>query len=96
MMYSGNLRTISIMALVAIDLSAAFGTVDHTILLNTLSAKYGITKQALKWFNSYLSDRSFNVVIDNKYSKPHDLEVRIPQGSCAGVKHLQPLLLDTT
>ena len=74
----------SIMALVVIDLSAAFDTVDHTILLNTLSTKYGVTEQALKWFNSYLSDRSFKVVIDNKYSKPHSLEVSVPQGSCAG------------
>ena len=60
------------MALVAIDLSAAFDTVDHTILLDILEAKYGIIP------------RSFKVVIDNKYSKPHDLEVSVPQGSCAG------------
>ena len=71
------------MALVAIDLSAVFDTVDHTIQLNTLSAKYGITQQALKWFNSYLNNRSFKVVINNKYSEPHDLEVSVPQESCA-------------
>ena len=39
----------------------------------------------LKWFDNYLRPRSFKVVIDNKYSKPCDLEVSIPQGSCAGV-----------
>ena len=75
----------SITALVAIDLSAAFDTVDHTILLQVLNAKFGITGQALKWFNSYLRDRSFKVVIGNKYSKPHSLTVSVPQGSCAGV-----------
>ena len=75
----------SITALVAIDLSAAFDTVDHGILLQILNAKYGITGQALKWFDSYLSDRSFKVVIGDKYSKPHSLTVSVPQGSCAGV-----------
>ena len=74
----------SMMALVAIDLSAAFDTVDHTILLKVLNAKYGIDRQALKWFDSYLKGRSFKVVIDNKYSKPHSLNVSVPQGCCAG------------
>ena len=68
----------------AIDLSAAFDTIDHKILLQILSAKYGITGQALKWFDRYLSDRSFNVVIGDKYSKPHSLTVSVPQGSCVG------------
>ena len=72
------------MALVAIDLSAAFNTLDHTILLNILNAKYSITEQALKWFDSYLHPRSFKVVIDNNYSRPKNLEVSVPQGSCAG------------
>ena len=75
----------SIMALVAIDLSVAFNTVNHTILLNILNAKYCIQGQALKWFDNYLHPRSFKVVIEDKYSKPKDLEVSVPQGSCAGV-----------
>ena len=63
-------------------------TVDHTILLNILNTKYGIDGQALKWFDSYLKGRSFRVVINDKYSKPskpHNLDVSVPQGSCAGV-----------
>ena len=44
----------SITSLVAIDLSAAFNTVDRAILLNILNCKFGITGKALKWFNSYL------------------------------------------
>ena len=49
----------TIMSLVAIDLCAAFDMVDHTILLRILNNKYGITEQALKWFDSYLQPRSF-------------------------------------
>ena len=75
----------SIMSLVAIDLSAAFDTVDHAILLNILNNKFGITDKALKWFDSYLHPRSFKVAIDkDHHSKEHSLEVSVPQGSCAG------------
>ena len=64
----------SVMSLVAIDLSAAFDTVDHAILLGILNNKFGITDQALKWFDSYLHPRSFKVVIDNKHhSKEHSV-----------------------
>ena len=78
-------ETQSIMSLVAIDLSAAFDTVDHAILLDILNNKFGIADKALKWFNSYLCPRSFKVAIDKEHhSKEHNLEVSIPQGSCAG------------
>ena len=74
----------SITSLVAIDLSAAFDMVDHTILLNILNCKFGIADKALKWFNSYLRPRSFKVIIDQQCSNNQDLDVSVPQGSCAG------------
>ena len=37
-------------ALVALDLSTLFGTVDHMILLKVLENKFGITDDALEWF----------------------------------------------
>ena len=74
----------SVTSLVALDLSAAFDTVNHDILLTILSNKYGIQGKALKWFNEYLRPCSFKVVINGKYSKERDLEVSVPQGSCAG------------
>ena len=49
----------SIMSLVAIDLSAAFNTVDHAILLDILNNKFGIADKALKWFDIYLHPRFF-------------------------------------
>ena len=68
----------SITSLVALDLSAAFNTVDHEILLSILSNKYGIKSKALKWFDQYLRPRSFKVTVNGAYSK------EVPQGSCVG------------
>ena len=50
--------------LVAIDLSAAFDTVNHSIMLLVLEHRFGITKNALKWFHEYLCDRSIVVEIN--------------------------------
>ena len=72
----------SIISLVAIDLSAAFDTVDYDTLLHILNAKYGLEDTALKWFDQYLRLRSFKVTINGHYSKPRNLAVSVPQGSC--------------
>ena len=42
--------------LVLLDLSAAFDTFDHSILLNRLHKRYGITGTAMSWFETYLTD----------------------------------------
>ena len=66
------------------DLSAAFDTVDHDILLSVLSKRFGITDRALEWVDSYLRPRNFSVVINNATSKPRDLDFSVPQGSSSG------------
>ena len=68
----------------SIDLSAAFDTVDHSILMKVLESNFGVTGTALKWFNSYLESRSQRVKIDNVLSDKSELRFGVPQGSRAG------------
>ncbi len=66
--------------LVLLDLSAAFDTVNHQILLSTLSS-LDITGITLRWFESYLTGQSFKVVWGGEVSKAHQLVTGVPQGS---------------
>ena len=57
-------------ALILIDLSAAFDTIDHNILLTRLQSNFGISGTALPLLSSYLSNRSQSVRIGNHSSSP--------------------------
>ena len=67
-----------------IDLSAAFDTVNHRKLLNILSNELKIQGTALKWFKSFLSNRSQRVLIDDCLSESVVLTCGVPQGSVLG------------
>ena len=67
-----------------LDLSAAFDTVDHQILLSRLYSLFGIQSAALKWFKSYLADRCQFTSVNNSSSPPAQLKYGVPQGSVLG------------
>ena len=70
--------------LVALDLSAAFDTVDHNILLAVLKNNFGVTGTPLDWLSSYLRDRQLKVKINDSTSNSHTFNYSVPQGSCLG------------
>ena len=72
------------MQIVAIDLSAAFDTVDHDLLLSVLQKRPGINGNALNWCESYLRPRTCQVNIGKAHSTKKKLNFSVPQGSCAG------------
>jgi len=71
---------------ITLDLSAAFDTVDHGILLQRLQNTFGITGEALGWMASYFQDRAQSVVIGDTTSSEVKLDSGVPQGSVLGPK----------
>jgi len=70
--------------LVLLDLSAAFDTIDHSILLHRLEHYVGFGGTALCWLESYLSDRTQFVLHEGSESKHCKLRFGVPQGSVLG------------
>ena len=66
------------------DLSSAFDTIDHSILLNRLSYLYGISGTCLSWFCSYLSNKRQSDAIANRISPTKELHNGATQGSVLG------------
>ena len=67
-----------------LDLSVAFDTVDHSVLLHRLQTSFGISGALLDWFKSYLSARCRRVSIPTTLSDSLSLDWGVPQGSCLG------------
>ena len=66
-----------------LDLSKAFDSVNHKILLNKLD-HYGIRDVALNFFKSYLSNRQQHTIVNGKASELLTIPCGVPQGSTIG------------
>ena len=71
-------------ALVLLDLSAAFDTIDHQHLLNVMRDRFGVQGPVHDWFASYISGRSQTVTVNSQCSLPASLVCGVPQGSVLG------------
>ena len=69
---------------VLLDLSAAFVTFDHDILLHRLQSSFGIGGVILHWISSFLTDRTQAVVFCGERSSVCRLNCGVPQGSVLG------------
>ncbi len=74
-----------------LDLSAAFDTIDHDILIDRLQNYTGIQGQALRWFRSYLSDRYHFVYLNREASQLSPVKYGVPQGSVLFSLYMLPL-----
>ena len=74
----------SVTLLGLLDLSAAFDTVDHRILLERLGHDYGIGGLAIQWIESYLTGRSQFVRFNEVTSRTVPVTSGVPQGSVLG------------
>ena len=73
-----------ITAVLIMDLSAAFNTVDYDLLLNVLHRKFGIINTALKWYKNFLKLRKSRVCINSSYSSEQIMDFGLPQESTQG------------
>jgi hypothetical protein len=67
-------------AVVLLDMSKAFDSLDHDILISKLN-DVGLFSEALNWFTSYLTNRYQSVRINSTLSEALNLESGVPQGS---------------
>jgi len=70
--------------LVLLDLSAAFDSIDHSLLIDRLKYKLGVNGTALAWFSSYLTNRRQRIHLNGSVSEIFALNYGVPQGSCLG------------
>ena len=75
-----NIDKGQITGLVFLDLTKAFDTLDHSVLLDKL-ASLGFSKASVQWFKAYLTDRTQSVVVNGSTSDLQSVSFGVPQGS---------------
>ena len=81
--WSVNIDNGLLNGVVFIDLTKAFDTIDHKIILRKMSY-LGVDQAAIKWFSSYLSGRTQRCSVNGKLSTARTLRCGVPQGSILG------------
>ena len=82
----------NISVLLLLDLSSAFYTIDHQILLSRMNSVFGIQSTALQWFHSYLSDRYQSTSVSNSIVfVTITAHVRCASGLSTGAHSLRPV-----
>ena len=79
-----NMNSQQVTPMVLLDLSSAFDTVNHDIILERLDKDIGMRGVTLDWFRSFLSNRCQQVCANGSLSKQYHLNCGVPQGSCLG------------
>jgi len=79
LLLAADVGQVSVLCL--LDLTTAFDTVDHQLLLHRLERQYGLRGVVLAWFSSYLADRSFRVSYNGDMSFEVYVLCSVPQGS---------------
>ena len=79
-----SLDSQNVSLLTMLDLSAAFDTIDHEVLLHRLRNDFGIHGSALSWFESYITTRTQYIAVNGHRSEPTTISFGVPQGSVLG------------
>ena len=86
----GSIDSGHVVALVSLDISAAFNSVTHNVLVQRLEDEFGVTGTCGWWISDYLTGRSFTVRVGQSTSPSRPMMTGVPQGSVLG-----PLLYTT-
>ena len=72
------------MSILVLLVFSALDTIDHSIFVHDLHTVFGFTDAALQWFSSYMTDRTHNVSLSNRYIAFYPLHSGVHHDSVLG------------